>query len=71
MIQTSELHVARLSPDALSRVQALEKQLGNVYLIAYDQPAAPARLSDEQLQAIQELERDLGRCLIAYQKLTP
>ena len=68
MPQFTEPHIAQLSQQQLARVQDLEKKLGGVYVVAYQQPVAPAPLTPEQLQALQAAEREVGACLVAYRK---
>jgi hypothetical protein len=59
--------VAHLAPADVAKVEAVEKTLGDVYVVAYEKPAVPAQLTPEQVQVLQQAERDLGVCLIAYQ----
>lgn len=56
---------ARLNKDAISKVQALEKEIGKI-VIAYESESIYADLSEDQLKKIQQLEKDLGIILIAY-----
>lgn len=60
--------MAQLTPQQLARVQQLEQQLGEVYVVAYQAPLLPAELTAQQLQALQSAERELGACLVAYRK---
>lgn len=60
---------ASLSPDEEQVLHEIEDDLGNVYVIAYDQPLMPARLSDEQLQQLREAENKMhDKVLVAYRK---
>ncbi len=59
--------VAHLAPPEVAKVEAVEKALGHVYVVAYEKPAAPAQLTPQQVQLLQQAERDLGVCLVAYQ----
>ncbi len=61
--------IASLTPEQEQRLKSLEQELGNVYLIAYEQPLTPAHLSDDQLDKVQDLERQIpGVVLVAYRK---
>jgi uncharacterized protein YbaP (TraB family) len=64
----TEPQVASLSSDQLKRLQTLEQEIGQVYLIAYEAPVVPATLSPEQLRRLEAAEQELGVCLVAYQK---
>ncbi len=69
MAEPSQLRPAKLSKDALVKVQAAEKKLGSkVILVAYEQPVVPASLDPKQLDTLQDLESQLGLCLVAYRK---
>lgn len=59
--------VAHLSPTDVAKVEAVEKAMGDVYVVAYEKPAVPAQLTAQQVQVLQQAERDLGVCLVAYQ----
>ena len=60
---------ASLTPDQEQKLHDLEKDLGDVYVLAYEPSLVPARLADEKIQEIQETEKDLGGVvLVAYQK---
>jgi hypothetical protein len=67
MTELSKPHVAHLAPAAVAKVEAVERTLGDVYVVAYEKPVIPAALSPEQLKMVQQAERDLGVCLVAYQ----
>lgn len=64
----AQTRIAQLSPEALAKIQAVERQLGGRYVIAYEQPVVPAKLTPEQLNALQAVEREIGACLVAYEK---
>ncbi len=66
MPQFTEAQIAPLSPDALARVQDLEKKLGGVCIVAYQQTVTPAPLTPDQLKLLQQTEKDIGACLVAY-----
>jgi hypothetical protein len=57
---------ARLKKTQLKKVQELEKELGDVYLLAIEKTPAIAILSKEHLAKVQKLEKELGVILIAY-----
>jgi len=57
---------ARLTESPLKKIQALEKELGNVWLLAFEKSPTIASLSKEDLAKIQKLEKELGVILIAY-----
>ncbi|MBI3947129.1 MAG: hypothetical protein HY321_14485 [Armatimonadetes bacterium] len=60
---------ADLTPEQLHKIEELERDLGGVYVIAYEQPPVPAHLSDEQMERLQSAERELpGVVLVAYRK---
>lgn len=67
MPELPKLPVAHLDPAAVKKVEAIERSLGDVYVVAYEAPHAPAKLTAEQVRALQQAERDLGVCLVAYQ----
>lgn len=58
--------IAHLAPDQVAKVEAVERSLGDVYVVAYEKPVVPAELTPEQIQMLQQAERELGVCLIAY-----
>ena len=60
-------HVASLDPRAIAKLEAMEKSLGDVYVVAYEKPVAPAHLTPQQVNALQQAEHELGVCLVAYQ----
>ena len=66
MPDTSKPQVASLNPAAVTRVEALERSLGDVYVVAYEKPVEPAKLTPQQISLLQQAEKDLGVCLIAY-----
>lgn len=57
-----------LSAEAEQKVRELERTLGNVYVIAYDQPVIPAALNRDQVSELERVERELGVFLVAYEK---
>lgn len=60
---------ASLTPEQLEKLKQLEGELGDVYVLAYEQPPQPAHLDEEKLHALQEAERELeGVVLVAYRK---
>ncbi len=59
-------NVASLNSQALQKVEAVEKKLGHVYVVAYEKPVEPAKLTPEQVNVLQQAERELGVCLVAY-----
>lgn len=59
--------VAQLGPAQVAKVEAVERALGHVYVVAYENPSVPAQLTPKQLEALQQAERELGVCLVAYQ----
>lgn len=65
-----EVKLAVLDDEAVAKVRALEKELGeNVVVIAYDRPLELARLSQEQLDRLTDVERTLPNAyLVAYLK---
>jgi hypothetical protein len=67
MSEIAQPHLAHLDAPAVAKLEAVEKSLGDVYVLAYDKPMTPAKLSSEQLKLLQQAERDLGVCLVAYQ----
>lgn len=60
---------ASLTPEQEQKLHDLEKQLGNVYVIAYEQPLVPARLADDEMELLQDAEKKMpGVVLVAYRK---
>jgi len=57
---------ASLTESQLKKIQALEKELGNVWLLAFEKVPTVASLSKEDLAKIQKLEKEIGAILIAY-----
>ena len=66
MSETPMPQVAHLDPPAIAKVEAMERTLGDVYVVAYEKPMTPAQLTPEQVNILQKAERDLGVCLVAY-----
>ncbi|NWG08938.1 MAG: hypothetical protein HXX80_01265 [Nitrososphaerales archaeon] len=50
----------------MKKVQDLEKELGDVYLLVVEKTPAIATLSKEHLAKVQKLEKEIGVILIAY-----
>jgi len=67
MVLTAATRVsfARLDSARLSRIQALERQLG-VCLVAFEPQYPLANLTPEQLEDIKAEEQELGVVLLAY-----
>ncbi len=65
-----EVRIAILSAEEVARVEALERELGEDYVvIAYDKPLQPAELDDEQLRELRRAEAEIGKAyLVAYKK---
>ncbi|WIG58492.1 MAG: hypothetical protein OJF49_001238 [Ktedonobacterales bacterium] len=63
----AQMKIARLDDSGISRVRALEDELG-VYIVALEPNYPLANLSEEQLQRIQALEQELGMVLLAHQR---
>jgi hypothetical protein len=57
---------ARLTESQMKKIQALEKEIGNVWLLAFGKTPTIASLSQEDLVKIKKLEKELGVILIAY-----
>ena len=68
MSELTKPKVATLPHQAVAKVQAVEKKLGNVYVIAYEHPVQPATLTQAQLAQLAKVEDELGVCLVAYRK---
>ncbi len=62
-----DITLASLNEKQLAKLKALEQELGS-YVLAFEQPLAPATLTAEQVQKLQEAEVELGLCLVAYRK---
>jgi hypothetical protein len=61
------LRPAELDDSALTKVRALEQQLG-CPLVAYAPEIPYAPLTDDQVAALQRAEAELGVRLLAYQR---
>ena len=59
------LGYAKMSPEKLKKVKALESELG-VTLLAFERPAYSV-LEEEDLAKIKDLEDELGLALVAYE----
>jgi hypothetical protein len=59
--------VAALSAESLARVQEVEKDLGDVVVVAYQKPVVPAALKPKQVKRLRKAEEELGVCLVAYE----
>lgn len=57
--------LSTLSPEALSAVQQLEKEIAVPAPAFHCRPVAPAVLSDNALAKLNLLERKIGCCLVA------
>ena len=64
-METVQRKYARLNKDALTKIQALEKETGTL-LIAFEKDSPYANLTEEQVKRVQQLEKDLGVILLAY-----
>jgi len=62
----ASIRYAHLTESKLKKIQALEKEIGNIYLLAVEKTPSIASLSKEDLAKIQKLEKELGMILIAY-----
>ena len=63
---SEQLKIASLEPDAVSKIQALEAELG-ASIMAFEPGGYPAALTDEQLGSLRSLEQDLGVTLLAFE----
>ena len=61
------LRIARLDPEAVDRIQALEEELGT-HIMAYEPAVKIAHLTPEQLARLRAVEQALGVTLLAYDK---
>jgi hypothetical protein len=70
MMTDRDLKPAVLSREQLSRVEALEKQLGgDVVVVAYERRLEPAEIAADQVERVKALERELGDVyLVAWKK---
>jgi hypothetical protein len=64
-METVQRKYARLNKDALTKIQALEKETGTL-LVAYETASPYANLTEEQVRRIQQMEKELGVILLAY-----
>lgn len=62
----TRMRIAQLDEQRLSRLRALEKELG-ICLVALEREFRLADLSAEQLKKVQATEKDLGVVLLAYE----
>jgi len=62
----ASIKYARLTDSQLKKIQNLEKELGNVYLLAVEKVPTIASLSEKDLSKIQKLEKEIGVILVAY-----
>jgi hypothetical protein len=67
MSEISKVQVASLSPQAVSKLEQIEHQLGAVVVVAYEKPVVPAKLSADQLAVLKKAEAEMGVCLVAYE----
>lgn len=58
--------IKKLNPDALTKLQALESELG-CCIVAYETQSRFANLSEVQLQRLQTLEKEANAVLLAYE----
>ncbi|KAA3648246.1 MAG: hypothetical protein DWQ07_04415 [Chloroflexi bacterium] len=63
---TEHMKIAKLDTDQVSKIQALENELG-MHMLAFGDNHAIANLSEDQLNQIQTLEKELGVTLVVYQ----
>jgi len=65
-----ELKPAMLSREQLSKVEALEKQLGgDVVVVAYAKQLEPAEIKPAEVERLKAVERELGEVyLIAWKR---
>lgn len=69
MTEEQKRRLASLTPDQEQKVREVEQALGDVYVIAYEQPLVPAHLEEDELRTLQQAESELpGIVLVAYQK---
>ena len=69
MTQQPEPKIAQLGRQQVERVQELERDLGDVFVVAYEKPLRPAKLTDEQLAKLQAAEEKTGGVyLVAYEQ---
>ncbi|HHX39910.1 MAG TPA: hypothetical protein GX715_08095 [Armatimonadetes bacterium] len=62
--------LATLTPEEELRLREVEEEMGDVYLIAYEQPLVPALLDEERVRRLQEVEKEMpGRIVVAYKKM--
>jgi aryl-alcohol dehydrogenase-like predicted oxidoreductase len=59
------LGYAKMSPEKMKKVKALESELG-VTLLAFEKPTYSV-LEEEDLAKIQDMEKELGLALVAYE----
>jgi hypothetical protein len=58
--------LAMLSAGQVAIVEQLERDLGGLFVLAYERPLQPATLTPDQIERIRKAERELGTCLVAY-----
>lgn len=61
-----QVRFARLDKEKISKLQALEKELGT-YVLAFEPVMKIANLPPEKLKMLQDAEEELGVILIAYE----
>lgn len=72
MVNGQRLRFAELTSEQQQTVRAVEQELGEVYVIAYEQEPVPAPLAEEELEKLQEAEQKMpGVVLVAYRKPQP
>jgi hypothetical protein len=65
-VVTERLRIAQLDEARLTKLRALEKELG-VCLVALEPEVKLADLSGEKLERVQASEKELGVVLLAYE----
>ena len=69
MTEQLEPKIAQLGRQQVERVQELERELGGVFVVAYERPLRPAKLTDEQVAKLQAAEDETGGVyLVAYEQ---
>ena len=63
---TGYVKYPQLGHDQMTKLQALERELGTL-IVAVEPQAEVARLSADKLKRLQEAEREMGVILLAYE----
>jgi hypothetical protein len=66
MDEASRMKIADLDDESLSKVRALEQEIGEC-VVALEQRVSLRDLSPEQLKKLQSVEEELGVVLMAYE----